>query len=264
MPTITGIRRDESNVYRTGVGDNWHTTWADDGRQYTALCDGAGWPEISKHGDAQYNTRVYTIEGDPPHHTFGHLPGFPDLFVEAYPNVSRYYGFGILALDGCIYHFMSTPNHPFSDPDPRFVGAKLIYSPDNGATWHNQDGAPLTWEPWNERNGDNMAFFYEPGDAFSLLTMLQMGRNYEHNTDGYAYGYAPNGNVEGSMNQLVMFRVPKGEILDVSAYEYFVACDAGGGAEWSRDIEARGIVHTFPERWVNTKIHPYSWHPSVV
>ncbi len=264
MPRITGIRRDESNVYRTGIGDNWHTTWANDGKQYTALCDGVGWPDISKHGDAQYNTRVYTIEGEPPDHTFGHLPGFPDLFVEAYPNVSRYYGFGILALDGCIYHFMSTPNHPFSDPDPRFVGAKLIYSPDNGASWRNQDGSPLVWEPWDERTSDNMAFFYESGDAFALLTMLQMGRDYEHNTDGYAYGYTPNGNVEGTMNQLVMFRVPKGDILDTSAYEYFVAHGANGDAEWTHDIAARGVVHTFPSGWVNTGIHPYSWHPSVV
>ena len=29
-----------------------------------------------------------------------------------------------------------------------------------------------------------------------------------------------------------------------------------------RDLS--GIVHTFPGGWVNTKLHPYAWHPSVV
>ena len=178
--------------------------------------------------------------------------------------MNRYYGFGILALNGCIYHFLSTPNHPFRQPGARFVGAKLIYSPDNGRTWRNQDGSPLRWEVWDERSRENMAFFYEPGDAFSLLTVLQMGRNYEHNRDGYVYIYAPNGNEEGSMNQLVMFRVAKEKILDRSAYEYFVSRNPEGTANWSTDVTARGVVHSFPTGWVNSRIHPYAWHPSVV
>jgi hypothetical protein len=49
-----------------------------------------------------------------------------------------------------------------------------------------------------------MAFFKEPGDGFSLLTVLQMGKDYERNEDGYVYVYAPNGNTEGTMNELVM------------------------------------------------------------
>src|SRR5439155_4921123 len=106
---------------------------------------------------------------------------------------------------------------------PRFVGAKLIYSPDNGATWHNQDGsAPVRWEPWDDRSQQNMAFFKEPGQSFALLTMLQMGKAYSGNKDGYVYVYAPNGNDEGTMNQLVMFRVPKDKVRDRKAYEYFV------------------------------------------
>ena len=111
-----------------------------------------------------------------------------------------------------------------------------------------------------------MVFFYEPGDSFSLLTVLQMGRNYEHNEDGYVYVYvySPNGNEEGSMNQLVMFRVPKDSILDRSAYEFFISLNSDGTGSWSRDIHARGVVHTFPTGWVNTGLHPYSWHPSVV
>ena len=85
-----------------------------------------------------------------------------------------------------------------------------------------------------------MVFFYEPGDSFPLLTVLQMGRNYEHNEVGYVYVYSPNGNEEGSMNQLVMFRVPKDSILDRSAYEFFISLNSDGTGSWSRDISCEG------------------------
>ena len=265
MTHITGMRRlDETTVRSGGSGDNWHMTWAEDDRQYVGLCDGRGWPDVEGYTGKDYNTRVYAIHGDAPGHRFVHLPGFPDLLSESSPNINRYYGFGILAVDGCIYHYLSTPNHPFGEPDPRFVGVKLVWSPDGGRSWRNQDGSPLRWEEWSERSHRNMAFFNEPGDAFSLLTVLQMGRNYAHNADGYVYAYAPNGNTEGTMNQLVMFRVRKDRILDRSAYEFFVSRNPDGGAEWSGDISSRAPVHTFPSGWVNTRIHPYAWHPSVV
>ena len=267
MTRITGIRRLEETTHRTGgSGDNWHMTWADDDKQYVALCDGKGWAEVDGYTGADYNARVYAMHGDPPEHTFEHLHGYPDLLTEPppSPNRSRYYGFGIVAVDGCIYHFLSTPNHRFDQPGARFAGAKLVYSPDHGRTWRNQDGSPVRWETWEERTRENMAFLEEPGQAFSLLSALQMGKDYEQNEDGYVYVYAPNGNDEGTMNQLVMFRVPKGRILERRAYEFFVRRRPDGGADWSGRIEDRGVVHTFPSGWVNRHVHPYAWHPSVV
>lgn len=258
MMEITGIQRLEETTCNSGHGDNWHMSWAHNNKQYVALCDGKGW-EVEGYTGQAYNTRVYALNGNPPNHTFEFLPGFPDL-LWGY----RYYGFGIIAIDGHIYHFLSTPENRFDEPKSRFIGAKLIYSPDDGQSWKNQDSSPLRWEDWDERSRDNMVFFYEPQDAFSLLTVLQMGKNYEHNTDGYVYVYAPNGNTEGSMNQLVMFRVPKNRVLDRSAYEYFTSHNADGTANWSRSINERGVVYTFPSGWVNARIHPYSWHPSVV
>lgn len=266
MTQIAGMRRLEETTHISGgSGDNWHMTWADDDKQYVALCDGSGWADVEGYTGASYNSRVYAMHGDPPEHTFEHLPGYPDLLSEAppSPNRSRYYGFGIVAVEGCIYHFLSTPNRRFDEPGPRFVGAKLIYSPDRGRTWMNQNGSPVRWEPWEERSRENMAFFEEPRQAFSLLSVLQMGRNYEQNEDGYVYVYAPNGSDEGTMNQLVMFRVTKNRILDRSAYEFFVSRNQDGSASWSSDIGDRGVVHTFPPGWVNTKIHPYAWHPSL-
>ena len=203
-------------------------TWADNDLQYVGLCDGTGWPEIEGYAAKPYNTRVFAIDGDPPNPRFVHLPGFPDLCSEEGKNVNRYYGFGILALDGTIYHYLSTPNHIFGEPNGRFVGAKLIYSPDNGQSWKNQDESPVQWEAWADRSADNMIFFREPREAFSLITVLQMGKSYRHNSDGFVYLYAPNGNTEGTMNQLVLARVPKDRILDRRSYEFFAGRNSNG------------------------------------
>lgn len=272
MTTIRGLKRLEDTVRRTGgSGDNFHMTWTRNGNKFASLNDGNGWPEIEGISGSRYNTRLLEVAGDAEQPSFRDMAGFPDLQVyHGTPNINRYYGFGHIALDDYVYLFMSTPNHRFLYqigkpwPGARFFGAKLIYSPDLGKTWKNQNGSPVVWEPWEDRNKGNMVFFDEPDESFSLLTVLQMGKNYEHNRDGYVYVYAPNGNVEGKMNQLVMFRVRREEVLNRAAYQYFVSRNRDGTANWSSNIHERGIVHTFPSGWVNTDIHPYSWHPSVV
>jgi hypothetical protein len=276
MAEITGIQRlDETIQPVTGVGDNWHMSWAKNDKQYVGLCDGSGWNGLPGYTGTVYNSNMYLIRGQAPTHSFETVPGYPVL--ESYPptadrpkSYSRYYGFGILALDHYLYHFMSTPKEPFGAPNNAFAGVKLIYSADDGQTWQNQDGAPIRWEEWDERSPDNMLFFKEPDECFSLLTVLQVGQNYADNTDGYVYIYAPNGSVDGKMNQLALARAHKSRILQRSQYEYFVSTKPDGTAQWHSDIQARGIVHTFPKGWVNWAIggqhggHPYAWQPSVV
>ena len=266
MAQIIGLRRLDKKVYRMGGnGDNWYMTWARNGRQYVSLNDGRGWPDVAGYTGKVHNTRVFALDGDPPEVRFEYLDGFCDLMSGDTPLTrQRYYGFGILALDDSLYHYLATPNHMFQEPGARFVGAKLIYSPDCGTTWKNQDGSELTWELLSQRSRQNMVFYHEPDDAFSLISILQMGKNYEHNRDGYVYLYSPNGHVEGQMNQLAMVRVPRQRILDRSAYEFFVSVNADDSANWTSQIDRRGVVHTFPGGWVNRKLHPYAWQPSVV
>jgi len=270
MSAIKSLKRLEETTLRLGGnGDNWHMSWASDDKQYVSLCDGRGFAGLPSQ---DYNSRTYAITDDPPNVRFEFLPGYPDLInVDGTSDINRYYNFGILALDGALYQFLSTPNRAFNLLSPRFAGVKLIYSPDNGRSWRNQtgqaavrpEGAAVRWEPWAERNRENMLFFNEPGEAFSLITVLQMGRNYSANRDGFVYLYAPNGNIEGTMNQMVLARVPKGQILDRGAYTFF-AGQHGSSISWSPHIGERAVVHTFPAGWVNRFVHPYAWHPSVV
>jgi hypothetical protein len=258
----SATRRDETILRLGGNGDNWHMSWAADDSQVVSLCDGSGLPGTTQ---GNYNSRLFRIFDGPENARFADVPSYPELLSEPTPGGSnRYYCFGTIAIDGAIYQYLSTPTTPFAESGARFVGAKLIYSPDDGLTWCNQDGStPVVWEPWQERSRENMVFFEESQESFQLLSVLQMGKNHSESKDGYVYVYAPNGNTEGTMNELVMFRVPRDKILDRGAYEYFASARGDGGASWTTDIEARGVVHTFPRGWVNTSVHPYSWHPSL-
>lgn len=270
---IRSVVRRDGTVLRYGHGDNWHMSWGWDDRQYLSLCDGAGFVSQPK---VRYTSRMLTITGHPEEAIFQDIPSYPMLGRPMEPPRvgPGYFGFGTLALDGYVYQFLSSFNRSIRDDElekpeldnlARFNTVKLIFSPNNGKSWCNQDGStPVVWEELNDRSRATMVFHQEDQEAFSLLSVLQMGKNYEHNRDGYVYVYAPNGNTEGSMNELVMFRVPKTRILERGAFEYFAGTESGGGARWSRDIEARRPVHSFPSGWVNKLVHPYAWHPSVV
>lgn len=275
---IVGMKRLDNTIQPVkGQGDNWYMSWASDDKQYAGLCDGAGFKDLPGYTGKYYNAKLFAIAGNAPDHTFEDVPGYPSLLsvspreVPGTKDYSRYYGFGIIAVDGKIYQLMSTPKVPFGPKGNAFIGAKMIYSPDNGKTWYNQDGTtPVVYEKWEQRSKKNMLFFYEPDETFSLQSFLQMGKDYQDNTDGYIYMYAPNGNVDGKMNQLAMLRVKKDQLLDRSQYEYFQSRAADGTASWTKDITKRGVVHEFPKGWVNYNIgpghsgHPYSWQPTVV
>jgi hypothetical protein len=257
------IRRDNTILRLGGCGDDFLMTWGSDDRQFVAVQDGSGWVEAAA---CEYNSRLWAIRGNPHDATFETVPGYPELLnVWHSQNIARYYAFGTLAVDSSIYQFLCMSAGPLDGGSHGWVGAKLIYSPDNGRSWRNQDGStPVVWERWEDRSHRNMVFFREPQNAFSLLAILQMGRNYEANRDGYVYVYAPNGITDGTMNQLVMFRVPKNQLLNRHAYEYFAGLSATGDATWCHEIEARAIVHTFPRGWVNRPSPVECWLPSVV
>jgi hypothetical protein len=250
-------------------------TWTEDDRQVGAALDGPGYPEIPK--DHYRTSTLLAMRGDSPQEaTFEGFPGYPDISMWEQNNLSRpaYYGFSTLAVDSHLYHFLSTL-HLDPAPNPAtckrhidclpwpWNGAKLIYSPDNGRTWHNENGTtPVVLESWSAQTRDSITFL-EPDGAFAFPMFLQMGKAYSDNRDGYVYVYGNSGITEGTMNQLVLFRVPKHEVANRSKYEYFVKRLPNGDAIWTKDIKSRGATHTFPSGYVN-KSRGCSWIPSVI
>jgi hypothetical protein len=256
---MRAVRRDETSRRIPGSGDDFQMTWAADDRQYAALCDGAG---FRLPPTTFYNSRLIAVAGGPEEAVFDELATYPML-----TGVGRHYGFGTLAVRGRFYQYLSGPPVAFPDAAETgtvFDGVKLIYSDDAGRTWRNQDGStPVRWETYDERSRENLVFFREPNGAFALTSILQMGRDYAANRDGYVYVYSPGGIEDGTMNRLAMFRVPVDRMLDRTAYEYFVDRTEDGRATWSTDIARYGAVHVFPTGWVNRLVHPWAWIPSV-
>ncbi len=262
------VRRDDPILKLGGIGDGYKMSWGASDQQYIVVNDGPGW---AAPAESFFNTRLWTVDGAPKDSRFREVEGYPDLNRGTRPeDAPNYYGHGLLAVQGRIYQFLSTLDRA-KDRPRHWSGSKLIYSDDSGRSWHNQDGStPVVWENWGEQSRKRFVFFSEPNSCFSLLSVLQMGRDYQENRDGYIYVYGLNGNVDGLMNELVMFRVAIGKMLDRTSYEFFAGLQTSGAARWAKDIAARKPVHRFPRGWVNsTNLVPddlvvESWSPSVV
>lgn len=270
------VRRDDTiRRLSEAFAGTFMTTWAADDTQFIVFSDGV---DIAEPPTRAYHSLIYKVVGDPLNFRFEAVPAYPDMPLRFYQEADHasFWGKSCLAVDGCVYHALSTSNKGYLLPDGSFApdffedGVKLIYSPDNGVTWHNQDGStPVVLEKWEARSRDNMLFFGEgpPEGAFSALSFLQMGKDYSANRDGYVYAYASNGGADGSANQLVLCRVPKAQIRDRRAYEFFAGSGPRGDARWTRDIAGRAPVHTFPTGWVSGKMLgavPSGWWSNVV
>lgn len=263
---IKVVPRDDKIVRNKINGDIFPLTWTRDDRQFGVLSDGYG---SSLTPSRFYNSRPLWIEGDPTNVTIHETDAYPDPPPQDALH-PPYYGFGTLAVDDRIYQLMCCLGKSSGTRVGRpWNGVKLIYSPDQGRTWCNQDGTtPVVWESLAEQSQERMLFLDEPQESFGLVSLLQMGRNYGANRDGYVYGYGTNGNADGTMNQLVMFRVPKRSMPDRTAYEFFGGTGSSGNPTWDRDIRNRTVVQTFPRGWVNDQRQipnlVQTWVPSVV
>ncbi|MBT3224517.1 MAG: DUF4185 domain-containing protein, partial [Proteobacteria bacterium] len=110
---------------------------------------------------------------------------------------------------------------PLGEPDFGY----LAYSIDLGETWQE---VPDTWD--------------KPSPLIVRM-FINMGMNYEGNTDGYVYalamgaetGWTPDGDPDFEDGTVYLMRVPVGEVLDFHAYEYLTAVDDGGDPTWAED-----------------------------
>ena len=262
-PDNTGDRRIKGVAFDPVIcrtarnGDNWCMTWADDDHQYTSCDDGWGWDysgpwRVSPQpfGEISYNNRVWRLKGGPLDFQPEYLPNFP-----CYPIRDEWYGYGIIAVSGALYHFITCASeHGFVFP---FRGAKLLCSRDHGNSWLLHDGRPADGLE-HSKDPKDMFYWCEGEDyAFSCIEFLQCGKNNELAKDEYVYLYAPNGRYQ--YHQLNCARVHRDRIADRSAYAYFEKLDASGNPVWTGDIARRGSIHEFPDNygW-------YSWLPSVV
>ena len=233
-----------------GEGVIWHMTWDTDGTQYSTYSDGRGFG-----GTTPINAGSALTPGTPGTATGSTINTFPQA-----PAGQSWYGQSTLAVSGRLYYalgYLTKSGYP-----QQFTGSRIIYSDDQGRTWRQIEGgvektASLTSV---SPSASNMIFWNEADLAFSQLSFLQSGPGNSSARDNFVYIYAPNGK---KLETLELARVPKDRINDRSAWEYFASRNGDGTANWTKQMSARGSVHTFPGGYVPGDLK-MSWHPSVV
>jgi len=200
------------SIVRLAEGsDNWPITWADDDAQYTAYGDGWGF---------EPRTEEKLSMG------FAKVVGGPDDFrgvnIRSPTGETRGQGpagkkaSGILMVDGVLYLWMRNARN-----------SQLAWSRDHGQTWTTSDWTFTT--------------------SFGAPTFLNFGRNYHGARDRYVYVYSFDSDTAYEpADRMVLARVPRDEITDGQAYEFFVRRGQSGEPVWSKDIGERGAVFSHP------------------
>ena len=212
-PVIRGVSfTPESTIVRKAIdSDNWPITWGDDGEQYTAYGDGAGFEPYVDHklslGFAKVTGLPSAFSGVNIRSDSGERTGNGARGAKAS---------GMLMVGGVLYMWVRNLGN-----------SQLAWSPDHGRTWE-----------WG--------FHFDT--SFGSPAFLNAGRNYADARDRFVYIYSQDGASAYEPNDaLVMARVPKDRIRDSKAYEFFVRLDPSGSPEWTRDIQQRGAVFQFPD-----------------
>ena len=81
---------------------------------------------------------------------------------------------------------------------------------------------------------------------FGYCAFLNFGANYGGARDGYVYMYSPDtSSAYNETDDLILTRVPKEQITDRDAYEFYAGLDGSSNPIWSADITMRQPVLTF-------------------
>jgi hypothetical protein len=225
---ITSVTFDGSTHQSGAPGtDNWPVTWADDNYQYTSGGDGNGFAGVRRSSllvsritgskDQYQGTDIWTST----------LSGSGPVDGKSY---------GIISIDSVLYMWVS----PGSDSQG-YLYANLWKSADRGQSW-TESGVQF----------DGIDAFGSGNHGFINPTFLQFGKDYQGARDGFVYIYAnelknTNGLRVQFPGEVSLVRVPKTQITDRNAYEFFAGLDDNSQPTWSLDIQNRSPVFQNPD-----------------
>jgi LysM repeat protein len=223
-PVIRGVTFDWSTLNVLAQGsDNWPTTWAADGHQYSVWGDGGGFGGSNQNG--RVSLGVARIEGD-----WDSYRGY-NVFGGVNSEASATFegkSMGIAAIDGPLYLWRCGAGSLAA----AYEFQKLYISRDWARTWQD------TGVEYRQSTFQNSPGFYCP-------TFLQFGRDYQGARDNYVYMYAPelksSSFVVMKPGEITLIRVPRDRITDQSRYEFFAGM-SGGTPTWTSDPDGRRPV----------------------
>lgn len=215
---ISGITFDASSLLRLAPGsDNWASTWAQDGNMYATWGDGGGMG--GTNSDGRVSLGVARIIGPPESFTAQNVWGGKNG-----ENPATFDGksVGMLSVDGVLYMWRGTGSGWTA-----WEETWLAKSVDMGVTWELSSSS-----------------FFRYTDGFSKPTFLNFGQDYAGARDAYVYVYAPDASGGESLPQtrVSMGRVPKDQIDNRAAYEFFKGLDRDGNPMWTSDVSQRQAV----------------------
>lgn len=226
---IVGVTFDDRTARTAAPGsDIWPITWADDDKLYTAFGDGGGFGGTNEEG--RVSLGVARIEGGRTDYRGINLAG-----GKGAPHEPPFTGKseGILALGRTLYLWRdgdaSSPGY--------FKFFELWRSDDQGATWR------ATGVRFSKAGGD----FAASDAGLFAPAFCQFGIGGSGARDEFIYVYAPdtidpshwNVRLPGRINLL---RVPRTQIEEKKAYEFYAGTLANGSIRWDRAAAQRKPV----------------------
>ncbi len=220
-----------SSIIRLAPGsDNWPVTWADDDNLYTAYGDGWGFEPKT---NIKLSLGIAKVSGSPPDVKGVNIRTKSGERLGQGPEGPK--TSGMLMIEGTLYMLVRNTGN-----------SQLAFSKDHGRTW--------TWCDWKFTT------------SFGCPTFLNFGPDYSGARDEYVYIYSHDSDsAYESVDQMVMARVPKDNILKRESYEFFRGLDKNTAPVWTSDIKKRGGVFFHPSRCYRSGItcHPglkrYLW-----
>jgi len=214
------------SVIRLAKGsDNWPITWGDDDALYTAYGDGRGFEPFSER---KLSLGFAKVIGIPPEIRAVNLPS-PTGEACGDGKAGRKAS-GLLCIRGTLY--LLTRNSGNS---------QLAWSSDHGISWR--------WADWRFTQ------------SFGCPTFLNFGRDYAGARDDFVYIYsADQDTAYERADRYLLARVPKRELLNRAAYEFFLDVDHEGEPRWTRELSEAGAVFSNPGACYRSGI---SYNPAI-
>lgn len=212
-------------THRTAAAgsDLWPVTWGPDDHLYAAWGDGGGFG--GSDSDGRVSMGFARLEGGPEDYRGFNVNGGKDPEHPAsFPKKGK--TGGILFVDGTLYASINLQDGPWPN-----VNHVLAWSIDRGATWAHAD-----WLfPKGVGNFQPAKFLNGGRDSTGLPAPL----------DRFVYLYGPRQAARaGEEKALFLARVPKRQLRERAAYEFFEGFDKVGKPRWTSDAAQMQPVFT--------------------
>jgi hypothetical protein len=225
----------DTHITAAPGSDIWPITWGPDDNLYTGWGDGGGFD--GTNSDGRVSIGFARIEGEPEEFVGVNVNGgknsaHPASIEEGKPSA-------IISVDGTLYVWINMQN----DEPPDY---QLAWSDDFGKTWQLSD--------W---------VFPKSGDFFPGK-FLNAGKDNSAAQDDYVYSYGAKWIfTQGPENNIYLIRMPKDEIKDRDAYEFFTGLDEQGNPTWSPEVNQRQPIFTDPNGVGNKSQASVSYVPGL-